>query len=537
MEARKKALGLAEILNCVEEHVNDNDISNCFLVSKMWKQTFEYRLWRTFTIKSVHDQDSVITSPNLSLMERNAPYIHKLTIHDISQMHEMFYRRCSQLEDLSVSADLAHLDDAELERRWAFLAEIVREHPRLQSIQTHKKASPTPSFLNALSGCRCLTALATNASNYSGRTTEMYMRINSAKMRQVSSELDTFDEYFVFPDDLWFPEMQRLRVCSAKGMMIDTQLQWISRCPNLKSLHWKGRYWAPVADFCRIIPTACPNLTELSLDFEMGEEDVASILTALPKVEKLLLFFIGFHELSMIALRRHFSWLTCIDLQCSFELTSAMIHEVLCSCPALESLRADFLHYGDIVAQPKPWVCMGLKLFDVSITVGPPQQEQEEQYQLQQQHNGQPLPQQADGDGEVAEELLSHAHTDIYARLAQLTRLEHLSLGLRDDETIPSGYVLKLTPEAGFGSLATLKRLEHFKCKTMFDNLTTQEIIKTVKWMLEHWPNVGTLEVEDPFKPTEYLKAVENKLKEVQSITTQESVPDARKEEVEVGFL
>ncbi|KAG0204254.1 hypothetical protein BGX28_003749 [Mortierella sp. GBA30] len=474
----EKALALPEILGDIKEYLDKDDILHCILVCGLWNNAFSPHLWRTFTINSAEQN---IILPSLKQMERNAPYIRKLTVHDIELTHGTFYRNCSQLEDLTLAVYFSYEKNDEREIYWDFLAGIINELPRLLKIAIMRGAFlPTLSFYKALSGCPQLIALETDGGCFPGENCQEFMRICSTNMRRLVSNWDTFDSRFSFADNLTFPQMQHLEIRYAQEMTISAQLEWISRCPNLVSVGWKT-HDVPDVKFSKILTTTCPNVRDLELCFDICDADIALILNNLPKIERLSLSGPIFDQLSTTALRRHFPWLKDIDCD---DLTSAAVQEILCSCPALQSIRADILKYGDIAASPMPWACKRLQTFDVEITIGGITDSLPDapSLLLQQPHES------AD-----EEERLSMAHRDIYQRLAQLTELRYLRMSHVYLGKVRRKYHVKLTMEAGLGALATLKWLRRFRCARAFNVLTRQEIVETVKWMLKHWMHLEVL--------------------------------------------
>ncbi|KAG0200858.1 hypothetical protein BGX28_006195 [Mortierella sp. GBA30] len=413
-------------------------------------------------------------------MELHAHYIRKLTVQDIKLTQGTFYRNCSGLRDLILAFPTSSMPDHESQIE--FMADMIRGLPGLRKIILPYGCAP-PSlglFLNAISGCRQLFTLDTSGSYFPGETMVTYMcAIVSTGLRSILSTFDTFDHLFIFPEDLTFPCLQHLSVSQAQKLTTDTQLEWISRCPNLLSLRWASAAILPMDKFSEVIPIACPQLTALNLNIRIrDEDDVASILNAMPRIEKLSLGMSKFSKRSMVALRRHFPWLK--DIFC-YRMTSPMIQEILCSCRALQSIRSKLLTYEDIVANPKPWVCNDLQKFAVGITLGSAPDSAPWEPSSLSQH---PHEDMKEGEEVTEQENVTKAHIYIYDRLAQLTNLQDLSMDPMD---------IKPTPESGLDALAKLKHIRRFKCARAFDALEIQEVVDSVEWMLRHWTHFEVL--------------------------------------------
>ncbi|KAG0195975.1 hypothetical protein BGX28_000294, partial [Mortierella sp. GBA30] len=474
---------LPEILIHIGNYLEIKDSLICIHVCKLWKFTFEPQLWRAFTLKKlVNGTKSGIVVPSFTLMKRNAPYIRSLTLEDVSAAQGAFFRRCCQVEELHLAIDVRSTKD--VQKRTRALEGILQSLPRIRriTIMGYGNVIPNSIFFQNAANCPHLEVLETTGCCFFGPAAETYMRSISANIRRLSSKRDSFERMFVFPDDLNFPELQSLDIQEVAWMTIETQLDWISHCPNLTSIRWKAAYDMPVAKFCQVIPTACPNLTTIELELFMFDSEIAPILSVMPRIEDLTLR-INFAELSMNSLRRHFSWLRDINLQFNNVVaTGALVHEILCSCPALKTIIARGIQYTDIVAFPQPWICKDLQVFQLNIYLGGTWDAPEEQ----QVHRNL--------DENEMERVLN-AHREIYDRISQLTNLHHISINFVDFDgmlTTPMPF------DAGLGSLATLKRLKHFHCDTLFQKWTIsrQEVIKTVEWMVEHWTSLEVLETK-----------------------------------------
>ncbi|KAG0051562.1 hypothetical protein BGZ83_003571 [Gryganskiella cystojenkinii] len=60
---------------------------------------------------------------------------------------------------------------------------------------------------------------------------------------------------------------------------------------------------------------------------------------------------------------------TFLNVRPNNSITSAMVQDILCSCPLLESLSADWIRDTDIRGDPRPWVCSRLKRLKVALEI------------------------------------------------------------------------------------------------------------------------------------------------------------------------
>ncbi|KAF9929071.1 hypothetical protein BGZ67_006601 [Mortierella alpina] len=480
--AMEKALSLPELLTCIGRYLGeDSTIVACLCVCKQWKLQFEPLLWRHFHVASPEDYDTV--QPSTELMEQNAAFIRSLTIHKIAPAdHEAFYSNCTQLEDLKISVDPIYLD---LPERWTFLANVIRKLPRLRKINISNPGAELPHDLfKAIADCPNIIVLETQGYSLKAEDMEVYFRASETHMKRLSSTQDHFDQIPKLPDGIMFQEVRYLDIMEASGLPVEAQLDWISRCPNLISLRWEARPDLSASQFCQIIPATCPHLTSLHLFTDISDEEIALILEAIPRVEKLNMSRTDFGDKSMAALRRHFPWLKDLNLQYCYDFSSQFIHEALCSCPNLQGISGNVLDYEDIGASPEPWICKGLQMFDVGLTVVKEAQEEE-------------MKDIDRGPGTIAEGLeiaKRSINGKLFQRLGQLTELQYLSIGTADDDGVDAIDLPILDVHSALNFLTGLRHIKYFSCKGLFDDRVPIEVEDAARWMVKHWPQLETLE-------------------------------------------
>ncbi|CAO3566944.1 unnamed protein product [Mortierella alpina] len=460
---------------------DDSAIVACLCVCKQWRLQFEPLLWRHFHVASTDDYE--IVQPSTELMERNAPFIRSLTVHEIvPEGHATFYANCTQLEDLKIIVDPVYVD---FPVRWTFMANVIRKLPRLRKISVNNPGGePAHDFFKAIADCPNIVVLETQGYSYKAEDMEIYLRASATHMWRLSSTQEHFEGISKLPDGLMFQEMRYLDIRETSGLSFDTQLDWIRRCPNLISLRWEAMLDLSASQFCQIIPTACPQLTSLHLWTDISDEEIALILDALPRVEKLNMSRTAFGDNSMAALRRHFPWLKDLNLQYCFDFTSEYIHEALRSCPKLQSISGDILDYEDIHRTPEPWVCNGLQMFDVGLTLANPVREHE-------------VDDDFGGAGTqdvwpVSDRRM--ANVKLFRRLGQLTELQYLSIGVPDDDEVEDDKLPILDADLALDFMAGLRHIKYFSCKGLFDHRRHWQVEEAVQWMVAHWPQLETIE-------------------------------------------
>ncbi|KAI8352412.1 hypothetical protein B0O80DRAFT_454492 [Mortierella sp. GBAus27b] len=155
-----------------------------------------------------------------------------------------------------------------------------------------------------------------------------------------------------------------------------------------------------------------------------------------------------------------------------FTSTSKWVQEILESCPLLEHIVAAMITAQDII-QGKPWVCRGLKKFEVMINLEP-----NDNNHIQ------------GGMGariKYTEDYKRQCH-QIFERLGQLHQLTVLNMTMVQPELDLIGRLsvrlisIPLELKMGLGHLSTLKNLESI------GYYGAQDVrMVDVEWMLQHW--------------------------------------------------
>lgn len=175
-----------------------------------------------------------------------------------------------------------------------------------------------------------------------------------------------------------FPRLRELdlwqSICSE--LVVPLFLEFMSKCPNLTSCEW-GNY--PLDDelfFPRFLEllNSWPNLHRLCIRTrEISQDDLSRILTGMQRIASLDICCSpdSLKADIMKLLRPRFSDITVVRLgaPCRREMCP-MAQEIISSCPLLESFHAALIE-GTLVAEGKPWVCLGLKNLSLWIALDP----------------------------------------------------------------------------------------------------------------------------------------------------------------------
>ena len=471
-----KAVVLPEIIAHFGQYLSRTDLLVCIRVCRSWKAELEPSLWRSFSWLHPKTMKGHHFRPTMGQVRHHAIHIRKLTIELDKGFSALFLvPKSSLLEELIFQPARSHPFlkpvNKKVDRMWRNYSSLIRNHPRLQKV-VFKSNSLTiaKGFMEALQTCPNLRTVETAKCIFSTQSVTAYLKACSKGVVRICTEMDQFPPDFVFPEDLTFPALQHLDMRVLEGISITNQIAWISRCPNLVSVNWDPNSSIPSPQFCKAIPTSCPNLTELHLFINNKDADLATMLDAIPRIEKLTLSHSRFGKKSIEALERHFPTLRDINLQGCEEVKSAMVQKILTSCPNLLSISAETLKYEDVIRQP--WVCKKLQMFDVGLCIetGDPRKRKQQE-----------------------PETYLEPHRQVYERLSQQTELRYLSVC---SSIVPYfGNFINLSLEAGMGQLKTLEKLKFFSCKlALFEAVNSDKGFECVEWMLQHWKRLEVLE-------------------------------------------
>ncbi|KAI8604491.1 hypothetical protein EDD21DRAFT_213182 [Dissophora ornata] len=263
-----------------------------------------------------------------------------------------------------------------------------------------------------------------------------------------------------------FRNIRKLQLYRVRGM---------AACPNLEDFTWHCSHFASVdsensiegdeamggpyfGEFAKeVARKKWPRLTSLKMDGQWTEEDTCLIIEGMRRVIKIDLQD-RFSALTFQALQRHFNNLVELEVGTKSEVTSKLLQNILCCCPALKKLVGGSVLAKDVL-KGKPWVCLSLENLSVCFMFSYMEQ---------------------------------HLQPWIFVRLAKLTRLEHLSSGVaiaffQKKYPVP----LQFRLQNGLDALSGLGRMVSFTTGHS-TSLGKDEL----RWMLVHWKELASVSAQ-----------------------------------------
>ncbi|CAO3566035.1 unnamed protein product [Mortierella alpina] len=190
----------------------------------------------------------------------------------------------------------------------------------------------------------------------------------------------------------------------------------IADCPRLESLDWSLHLDSLVHAerfSSHVVDGTWSFLDRIRLNvcfFHFSQDMLRSILQHTRKPLKVISFnngrvpYVNESNLNIMK-ERHFSTLQEIDL--TFLIADCWVQDVLASCPSLESISGIKLCAATVMGDKRPWVCLGLKEFRMSLEIS----------------NGAP-----EDPLETVQKLRQEQSRALYTQLARLKQLRYLSL-------------------------------------------------------------------------------------------------------------
>ncbi|KAF9166617.1 hypothetical protein BGX21_000323 [Mortierella sp. AD011] len=233
------------------------------------------------------------------------------------------------------------------------------------------------------------------------------------------------------------------------------QLELIRRCPKLEELVWRvdSEYDSHVTELFveDIAQGRWPALERLSFGYNMADEQLEPIINRIRVIVKLDMSSTGLGPLSFQTLiGRHCNVIQELSLQGCSHVTSAMIQELLCSCPFLKVFRGDEIIAKDIV-NGEPWACLSIKVLHVYISFAAREQD------------------------------LQHK---VFECLSKLSQLQDFSI--RDPRVSSVNMCqnsLDFRLKSGLGVLETLRNLRRIDWQHTLQTFEEDDI----RWMLRNW--------------------------------------------------
>ncbi|KAF9975415.1 hypothetical protein BGZ75_000552 [Mortierella antarctica] len=162
------------------------------------------------------------------------------------------------------------------EQFWAQLAALVLRNPSLECVMLHFRwdCGPTAEFLRALGSCPQMKKYESVKCVYDDIEQIQALMSILCRLEKVAFRWDTFDP---LPDCWKFLKVKQLTLQSIhtpdlEDIIEARKIDMVCSCPNLRTLNWAvGMYCPfPIEEFCDRVPAACPNLRQLSFDYDLA---------------------------------------------------------------------------------------------------------------------------------------------------------------------------------------------------------------------------------------------------------------------------
>ncbi|KAF9431256.1 hypothetical protein BGZ76_000501 [Entomortierella beljakovae] len=487
-----KPMDLPEIRNHVALFMDRAQLGAAACVCKTWRETFTPHLYHTLYWNK---QSPGTLQYYLDSILLNADYIRHLELQVEPFLENGFpldvFKR---IDTLVVKFDVQR--DTPIFSR---LAAIIRENPDLTNLVLELNNGYFPEdLLDAMGSSPKLTNFTITYGGCSpegfttflSKVSDRVEMLNLEKFKiGASSDVVSRGTYqrddgssvrFLLPKE--FPHLRYLDL--ELPMDLSTQLAFVERSPNLKSLNFclSEAYKAfPTKDLCRILSSKCLLVEGMYLSYPSPEPDnpdecapcltdreLSTIIDNCPS--NLIRFSadkISFGPMAYkTLLKRHSSSLKHITLT-EKSLTSGMVQEILVSCPQLKSFDTDSLNSRDIIGvnedsevideplaiQPQEWVTSNLEYLQVRLC-------------------------------DLGDKPL-YWHRAVFKQLSKLKALRVLDISGRLSQD-DSKEGLKMRLEAGLDELKTLTQLREITFCTHIQDMDEEDI----RWMLQAWPKL-----------------------------------------------
>ncbi|GJJ71426.1 hypothetical protein EMPS_03776 [Entomortierella parvispora] len=551
------ALELPEISAVVGSYLPLGSLSRCTLVCRAWRRRFLPDLWRNFGTQNYfggrNKPPPALSVKVLAALEKHASLVRQLHIQEyfLVQLQSIYL---PNLQSLSVAPYFAALDQQEAQTA---LEDLIERHDRLQilgienrntlrmqivwDIETRRKtASDGDERFQEQQQLRTLSV-----HDHVLDAQELCMNKNAGwdLLRGLETLSLTRTKWTLTKDDsvslsslllrdhfshLRNNRIQSLSLIDCQPQSTDLDFQIITHCQQLRSLTWHQRGFDDWQDESLDLVSGMakglaerlwPYLDTIELCLKNAKDDqYAEVIENLGRhspLRSLTMSKTTFGPKSAQALLygqggRHRASLEKLYIRYCRSVTGAMVHQVLCSFTKLTTLQAPFITELDVLQDPKPWVCLGMKDLKVclyvpilgadmdlnTITVVDPT---------------------VPVTSKSLPPVVPRPSTALLDRIATLTRLELLNVACRDTVVPPRAPLtvqhrrptdcwtvppIQLDNDEGTVSdhfsgysgsltrLGSLKRLREFIPTSTGHCWTMRE----AQWMVENWPQLVSLE-------------------------------------------
>ncbi|CAO3573959.1 unnamed protein product [Mortierella alpina] len=449
----------AEILELVSELIEGEDSENYLPGFSSWPP---FSIWS----QEIHVADDPQCNPALETLHRHQNLIRTLTVKDSFACQYASVAEPAILKNLRFLAvefqPLPYRDaatEASVSARAFEIPQSLRSL-ELDHIQPHK----IDSFLQSAFGFPNLRSLELSGMTLSGESAQSLWRVFSqleslALAEVLFLDLDAIDDYV---ETSTFPRLSTLHL-KLNSMELPPlyQVRLILSCPELRTLQWctlSHERHKFLGSLCRLAHSMTEGHLRQLRDFhaigDAFDSLIAQILSAMRRVRSLKMHSNGFGVISFPALEPHMSTVQELDIQHCRYMTSAMVQTILCSCPALRTLKVDRMLAKDAAQDGKDWVC-GSSLRYLSL-------------------------------GFVFLRSEMHLQPKVFERLASLTRIENFVMR-KQHASFWGESGLKLRLEDGLENLSAWTRLKSIQ---VLDDTSSVIGKPEVAWMVDRWEDL-----------------------------------------------
>ncbi|KAG0307576.1 hypothetical protein BGZ98_010377 [Dissophora globulifera] len=347
-------LDFPEILSAVGAYLLPGSLTSCVRVSRHWHQTLLSLVWRYVRLEHFSP-----VAPEAQYLHKNRYFVRSLVVGgDVAE--ELTFLRFPTLRTLTL-----------LSLNSGYAAAMVQAHPSLVHLEI-SGGRPTSYDVATLEAVMRLPRLRSLSANLSldEATVDLFwavctrierLRLHDAIFR-VDGHLDSMmfsniRELVLHNDSIYNHRYPR------------KDLEIMQRCPKLETLSWRG-CWESGQEFFHLAAAGTwPYLENLTMaPTQTGDVKQALAFQQLKRISFLKIGVFG--PRSFQAIRPHFATLKTLYLTKYGLATSAMMQELLSSCPVLEELIGDSIHADDI-AHGQPWIRTRLRHLVLCINFDP----------------------------------------------------------------------------------------------------------------------------------------------------------------------
>ncbi|KAF9172717.1 hypothetical protein BGX21_002317 [Mortierella sp. AD011] len=451
---------LPEMLFHMASFVAREDLLTCLRVCRQWNCYFTPALWRNFTVPQ--DWSHSPSFPTLATLQKNAHYVRNLTIKATEGLAP-FFQRCNGLKVLVIFGDQIGKSSNPCSDIWDDLTNLIRNNPNIEWIVFGFSLSsgPSTSFLQALpKACPNLKRYESSQGKYQSRAQVETLMYAIRNLKAVSFRYENFVN--INMSKSWtMPHLSELTLRDARGLSIESQIDFVCQCPSLKHLKWtvgNGTVF-PAEEFCKRVPAACPNLCQLQLDGcgLPDPDDIGRMLNSLSRLEFLTLCGSSITKTTFSSLKRHFGTLTSLEIKYCTQVESYMTQQILEECPNLIRLLSSVLMMEDVFLG-KTWAAVNLKHLEVNFV------------------------QTIMGSKDLKEEQRA-----MFKQLSRLTQLQTLVTGSQGRRRKPG---LQFQIELGLDQLKTLTKLKTLNFGVPLQQMSEADVV----WIASHLESLTRVE-------------------------------------------